>query len=73
MSGLRTLGFLLFAPFVIGAFIIGIFGFGTYNMLIIPAILVGEAILVLAEIITLEEKEIKVELKNGSDNSNKNE
>ena len=72
MSGFRTLGFLLLAPFLIGGAVIGIFGFGDYNMIIIPLILIGEAILVLAEVIKVEE--VKMEASYGSniiDDSNK--
>jgi hypothetical protein len=55
MSGFRTLGFLLLAPFVIGGLVIGIFGFDDYNIIIIPIVMIGEAILVLAELIKVEE------------------
>lgn len=73
MSGLRTLGFLLLAPFLVGGVVIGGFGFGSYNVLIVPAILLGEAILVLAEIIKIEKEEIEAEFKNESNGNNKNE
>ena len=56
MSGFRTLGFLLLAPFVIGGLVIGIFGFDDYNIVIIPLVMIGEAILVLAELIKVEEE-----------------
>jgi len=55
MSGFRTLGFLLLAPFIIGGFVIGIFGFDDYNVIIIPIVMIGEAILVLADLIKVEE------------------
>jgi hypothetical protein len=55
MSGFRTLGFLLLAPFIIGGFVIGIFGFDDYNIIIIPLVMIGEAILVLTELIKVEE------------------
>jgi hypothetical protein len=72
MSGFRTLGFLLLAPFMIGGLVIGIFGFDEYNIIIIPLVMFGEAILVLAGIIDVEEN--KVEESHGIntiDNSNK--
>lgn len=71
MSGFKTLGFLLFAPFLIGGLVIGIFGFGNYNLIIIPLIMIGEAILVLAEIIDLEKKEIEVGIKDELDDNDK--
>jgi hypothetical protein len=55
MSGFRTLGFLLFAPFLIGGLVIGIFGFDDYNVIIIPIVMIGEAILVLTDLIKVEE------------------
>jgi hypothetical protein len=55
MSGFRTLGFLLLAPFIIGGLVIGIFGFDDYNIIIIPIVMIGEAILVLADLIKVEE------------------
>ena len=57
MSGFRTLGFLLLAPFVIGGLVVLIFGFDDYNIVIIPIVMIGEAILVLAELIKVEEIE----------------
>lgn len=72
MSGFRTLGFLLFAPFVIGALTIGVFGFGSYNILIVPMILLGEALLVLAGIIDVEEKEERKSDVDVTDDSTKN-
>jgi hypothetical protein len=73
MSGFRTLGFLLVAPFLIGGLVIGIFGFDEYNIIIVPLVMIGEAILVLVGIIDVEEN--KVEENHGIntiDDSNKN-
>ena len=55
MSGFRTFGFLLLAPFVIGGLVIGVFGFDDYNIVIIPLVMIGEALLVLAGLIKVEE------------------
>lgn len=64
MSGFRTLGFLLLAPFLMGSIVVGILGFGDYNLIITPLILIGEAILVLVEVIKVEE--VKMEASYGS-------
>lgn len=60
VSGFRILGYLLVAPIIVGGVVILLFGMGDYNILIIPMIFMGEAILVLTEIIKME-KEDKVE------------
>lgn len=71
MSGFQTLGLLLIAPFIIGVIIIGVFGFGDYNLLIIPLVMIGEAILLLTEVIDMEEKEIEVGIKDELDDNDK--
>jgi hypothetical protein len=72
MSGFRTLGFLILAPFVMGGFVIGVFGFDDYNIVIIPIIMIGEAILVLIEVIKVDETEMEVSYDiNTTNDSNK--
>lgn len=60
MNTIRGFIILLIAPFILGGITILLFGYGDYNLMIIPLVMIGEAILILAGIINVEKKD-KVE------------
>jgi hypothetical protein len=71
VNTIRGFVILLIAPFIIGGITILLFEYGEYNLVVIPLVMIGEAILILAGIIDVEKKD-KVEEAYNVNDSTKN-